>query len=143
MVYPYYAEICALSQLGKKPGYGADIFSGFGGHAVLYLNRVCRRQDLRPIPSSRCATSKGRRPAPTVSASASMPITATPTGWPSKGGISFSRATFKDGEPLTRDAPIGGCSAKAQSKRIYDDVTFHDEVYDGMPAGFHAPELPI
>ena len=45
-LYPFYAEICAVSQLGKKPGFGADIYSGFGGHAVLYLNGVCRKKDV-------------------------------------------------------------------------------------------------
>src|SRR5579859_1753373 len=44
-LFPYYAEICAVSQLGKKPGFGAEISSGIGGHAVLYLNGVCRKPD--------------------------------------------------------------------------------------------------
>src|SRR5689334_13985024 len=41
-LYPYYAELCAVSELKKKPGFGAEISSGMGGHSVLYLNGVCR-----------------------------------------------------------------------------------------------------
>ena len=40
--YPYYAEYCALSQIKKKPGFGADIRGEIGGHAVFYLNGACR-----------------------------------------------------------------------------------------------------
>src|SRR4051812_23756005 len=42
-LFPYYAELCALSEIDKKKGAGVDIGSGGpGGHAVLYLNGVCR-----------------------------------------------------------------------------------------------------
>src|SRR4051812_14278721 len=41
-LYPYYAEFCAVSQIRKKPGFGADTSGGPGGHSVLYLNGVCR-----------------------------------------------------------------------------------------------------
>ena len=38
--FPYYAELCALSELSKKPGFGAPLRSGIGGHSLLYLNGV-------------------------------------------------------------------------------------------------------
>src|SRR5262249_39102106 len=42
-LFPYYAELCALSEIKKKPGFGVDIGSGGpGGHSVLYLNGACR-----------------------------------------------------------------------------------------------------
>src|SRR6185369_4995164 len=44
-VFPFYAELCALSEIKKKPGFGAEFASGFGGHSVLYLNGVCRVAD--------------------------------------------------------------------------------------------------
>ena len=40
--HPLYAEYCALSQIKKKPGFGADIRGEIGGHAVFYLNGACR-----------------------------------------------------------------------------------------------------
>src|SRR3974390_1071820 len=44
-LYPYYAELCAVSQIKKKPGFGANTSGGPGGHSVLYLNGVCRDRD--------------------------------------------------------------------------------------------------
>src|SRR5487761_1673069 len=41
-IYPYYAEICALSEIRKRPGFGAEFSSGMGGHSILYLSGVCR-----------------------------------------------------------------------------------------------------
>ena len=38
---PYYAELCALTEIRKKPGDGVPLHSGIGGHAILYLNGVC------------------------------------------------------------------------------------------------------
>src|SRR5579871_3204829 len=54
-LFPYYAESCAVSQILKKPGFGADIRGGVGGHAVLYLNGVCRD----PASSTRLALCDG------------------------------------------------------------------------------------
>ena len=38
--FPYYAEVCALSELRKKRGHGVLVRSGMGGHSLLYLNGV-------------------------------------------------------------------------------------------------------
>jgi hypothetical protein len=40
--YPYYAEICTLTEIRKKPGFGVPLNSGMGGHCLLYLNGVRR-----------------------------------------------------------------------------------------------------
>src|SRR5215469_15518959 len=48
--YPYYAELCALSEIRKKPGFGVQFRSGMGGHSLLYLSGVCRdRQAGYPV----------------------------------------------------------------------------------------------
>ena len=39
--HAYYAEFCALSQIKKKLGFGADIRGEIGGHAVFYLQGAC------------------------------------------------------------------------------------------------------
>src|SRR5882757_3808753 len=47
LIYPWYAEFCALSEISKKKGFGAEIVPGGpGGHAVFYLNGVCRVKDV-------------------------------------------------------------------------------------------------
>src|ERR1700709_398458 len=47
-LHPYYLEFCALSEQQKKPGYGADLRGGVGGHSTIYLNGVCRVGDGYP-----------------------------------------------------------------------------------------------
>ena len=44
--YPYYAELCATTEIRKKSGDGVPLRSGIGGHAVLYLNGVCRDRQV-------------------------------------------------------------------------------------------------
>src|SRR3954469_825776 len=134
MVFPYYAENCALSQLGKKPGFGADISSGFGGHAALYLNRVCRRQDVDYPVLQMCDEQGGTPSADGVGLSVNAHYE-NATWVAVEGRDFFFRGGLKDGEALSRDT-YRTVQAQAQRKRIYDGVTFHDEVYDGMPAGF-------
>jgi hypothetical protein len=132
--YPYYAEICALSELEKKSGFGAEISSGFGGHAVLYLNGVCRRQDTA-YPVTQMCDEQG--PAPSADGvGISVNAHYSNADWVAVEGRNlFFKGNLKDNEPLTRDT-YRRVLGEAQRKRIYDDVTFHDEVYDGMPAGF-------
>ncbi len=40
-LFPQWVELCAVSQISKKPGYGANIAGGPGGHAVLFLHGAC------------------------------------------------------------------------------------------------------
>ena len=84
-LYPYHAELCALSELRKKPGFGVPLRSGIGGHSLLYLNgvRLDRAQATRRSGSAR----RMRRQNGMASASASIRITGTPTGWPRRGEI--------------------------------------------------------
>jgi hypothetical protein len=134
MVYPYYAELCAVSQLDKKPGFGADISSGFGGHGLLYLNRVCRRQDTDYPVLQMCDEQPARSGADGVGLSVNAHY--SNAEWVAvEGRDFFFKGGLADGQPLTRET-YRRVLAEAQDKRIYDGVTFHDEVYDGMPAGF-------
>jgi hypothetical protein len=133
-LYPYYAEFCAVSQILKKPGFGAEIRGGRGGHAVLYLNGVCRDHDAHY---------------PTL-------VLCDPHGDPDRQGVGLSvnehfknanwvategREFFFHGglaptDRLTRDA-YRQVLAKAQSQGIYDGVQFYDRVFaDDMPEGW-------
>jgi hypothetical protein len=47
----------------------------------------------------------------------------------------FFKGGLTDGQKLTRDI-YRDVLTGAEDKRIYDGVTFHDEVYAGMPVGF-------
>jgi hypothetical protein len=39
-LFPYHAEICAMTELRKKPDFGVPVRSGIGGHLLLYLSGV-------------------------------------------------------------------------------------------------------
>jgi hypothetical protein len=132
-LYPYYAEVCAVSQILKKPGFGADIRGEPGGHAVLYLNGVCRKKDAHYPVLEMCDP-------------------ATP---PDQQGVGISvNSHFKNANWAAipgRDFLFGGglaanarvtreayrqTQARAKAMGIYDGVEFHDEVFDDMPPGW-------
>ena len=41
-IFPYYIETCAVSAMKRTHGPGFKYQGGAGGHAVVYLNGVCR-----------------------------------------------------------------------------------------------------
>ncbi len=125
--HPYYAEYCALSQIKKRPGFGADIRGEIGGHAVFYLQGACR-DPADPYPVLRVCANGG--------AGLSMNAHFRNAKWVATPGRDF----FFDGNlapatPVTRQTYA---SVQREAKRlgIYDGVVFHDGVFDDMPAGW-------
>ncbi len=124
---PVFAEFCAVSQIKKVPGFGADIRGNIGGHAVFYLQGACKDPALAfpvlvPCESGGVGLSMNEhfRNAKWV---------ATP-----------SDAFFFDGGlapdvTLTRDA-YRAVQRRAQALGIYAGVDFHDVVFRDMPAGW-------
>ncbi len=133
-LFPFYAEICAVSQMGKKPGYGAEISSGIGGHAVLYLNGVCRKPGTDYPDLTLCDQIPGKSSADGVGLSVNAHY--ANANWIAVDGRDFFfEGSLKPGQELTR-AIYQTTLAEAKAKRIYDAVDFHDETYRDMPAGF-------
>jgi hypothetical protein len=129
---PYYLEFCALSEIRKKPGYGADIRGGVGGHSTIYLNGVCRTGDGYPelavCPSDPASNGVG------LSVNAHF----ANANWVAIPGREFFyHGDLKPGQPLTRQVYD---ATKAHAKRlgIYDAIRFHDRVFDDMPSGYAA-----
>ena len=133
-LYPYYAEFCALSQIKKKVGYGADIRGEIGGHSVFYLNGACRdpKTDYPTlllcdqVPASADSD-------PRDGVGISMNSHFSNAKWVAIPG----RAFFYDGDlprdhGLTRTDYVRG---KEEAKRlgIYRAVTFQDWVFDDKP----------
>lgn len=120
--FPFYAEYCALSQIKKKPGFGAEVRGDIGGHAVLYLNGACRgaeadRQVLRLCDGSAAGEEDG--------VGISMTEHLRNAKWIAVPG----RAFFFDGglrpdETLTR-ARYLAVRAEARRLGLYDGVAFH------------------
>ena len=128
--HPYYLEFCALSEVQKNPGYGADIRGGVGGHSTIYLNGVCRTDDGYPEV----------RVCPTDPASNGVGLSVNAhfanANWVAIPGRDFFyHGDLKPGQPLTR-AIYDATKAHAKRLGFYDSIRFHDRVFDDMPQDF-------
>ncbi len=129
-LYPYYLEFCALSEIQKKPGYGADIRGGVGGHSTIYLNGVCLAgpgyPELAICPADPASNGVG------LSVNAHF----SNANWIAIPGRDFFyHGDLKPGQALTRQVYD---ATKAHAKRlgIYDAIRFHDRVFEDMPPGY-------
>ncbi len=130
-LYPYYAELCAVSQIRKKPGFGVDTSGGWGGHSVFYLNGVCRDRDVNYPTVKLCDGPDARDQGVGLSVNAHFKN----ANWVATDGPDFFfRGGLSPRERLTR-AAYERARKEAERKGIYDGVIFHDEVFDEMPRG--------
>jgi len=131
--HPYYAEFCALSQIKKKIGYGADIRGEIGGHAVFYLNGACRVAGLDyPV----LAVCDGVDGGPPDGVGLSMNAHFLNAKWVATPGREFFfHGGLAPEAPVTRDTYV---RVQQQAKRlgIYEGVVFHPEVFAAMPPGW-------
>ncbi len=129
-LYPYYTELCAVSEIDKKPDFGAEIVSGGpGGHSVLYLNGVCRGKDSGYPRIELCNGSPGSDQGVGISANEHF----SNANWvATEGRQFFFHGDLPPGAPLTRDA-YAATQISAMDQGIYDGVVFHDTVFDGKP----------
>jgi hypothetical protein len=132
-LYPYYAELCAVSEFKKKPGFGVEVTSGGpGGHEVLYLNGACRDQAAGYPVLKLC---DGATPAAGQGVGISVNAHYKNANWVATEGRSFFlRGDLGPTERLTRLA-YQRTQARAQAMGILDGVEFHDRVFDDMPPG--------
>jgi hypothetical protein len=132
VLFPLYAELCAVSQIKKKPGFGVDTSGGPGGHAVFYLNGVCRDHDAGYPTLVMCAADT---PEDEQGVGLSVNAHFENASWVATDGRDFFfQGDLRPGEKLTR-AAYARTRRTAKAKRIYDGVVFHPEVFRDQPAG--------
>ena len=133
-IYPWYAEFCAVSEISKKPGFGAEIVPGGpGGHSVLYLNGVCRDKSAGYPVVMLCGT--GGPPGDGEGVGLSVNEHYSNANWIATDGRDFlMHGDLHPGEPLTRESYLR-TQAKAEAMGILDGVVFHSWVFDSQPAG--------
>lgn len=131
-IFPYYAEICALSELRKKPGFGAPIVSGMGGHALLYLNGV-RLDRTQGYPVLRLCTAD--EPPAQHGAGVSVNSHYSNANWVAVEGRDFLwRGALVPGEQMTREG-YERTQVLAKAMGCFEGVKFHRELFEAKPAG--------
>ncbi|MDE2239371.1 MAG: hypothetical protein KGJ73_05505 [Rhodospirillales bacterium] len=131
-IFPYYAELCALSELRKKPGFGVPLRSGIGGHLLLYLNgvRVKRNQNGYPVLEI-CAAGEAAKHGAAISVNSHY----RNANWVAFEGREFVfHGAFPAGAPLTRDAHTE-TQRQAQAQGLLEGIEFHEYFFRDKPAG--------
>jgi len=130
--YPYYAEFCALSELRKKPGFGAPLRSGRGGHSLLYLNGVRLDRDAGYPVLRLCYADEAPG---NYGVGISVNSHYRNANWVAVEGRDFLwRGAVAPGERLTR-AAYERTQAQAKAIGFLDGVEFHEEFFRDKPAG--------
>lgn len=125
--HQFFAEYCALSQIKKRPGFGADIRGEIGGHAVFYLNGACR-DPADPYPVLILCERGG--------AGLSMNAHFLNAKWVATPDHDFFfEGGVAPGTPITQ-ATYRAVQREAHRRGIYAGVTFHDVVFADMPQGW-------
>lgn len=130
-LHPYYASLCAASQFRKLPDTGIAIEGGgFGGHAVLYLNGVCRVTDAHYPVLKLCEEGFD---ADDAGVGLSVNDHYENANWVATPGRQFFfHGLIVPGKGLTR-ATYDATVATAEARGILDGVTFRDVYLQARP----------
>ncbi len=130
-LYPYHAELCALSEIRKRPGFGAEFSSGPGGHSLLYLSGV-RLDRAAGYPVLRLCDPSAAPAEHGVGISVNSHY--SNANWVAAEGPDFVfRGALAPGEPLTR-ASYGRTQERAKAMGVLDGIVFHEHFFRDKPA---------
>jgi hypothetical protein len=137
-IFPYYIETCAVSAMKRTHGPGFKYQGGAGGHAVVYLNGVCRDAGSSYPSVHMCGDGE--------------PSTESGVGLSSNGHFSnaawiatpgrqfFFDGALDKGEGVTR-ASYERTQERAKQLGIMNGIIFHEDAYDDIPAGMTRAEF--
>jgi hypothetical protein len=137
-ILPYYAEVCALSELRKKPGFGVPLRSGIGGHLLLYLNGVrVTRSDGYPVLDVNPPGPRAGQDGAAISVNSHY----RNANWVAVEDRDFVfRGALAPGEALTREA-YARTQARARARGLLDGIEFHERFFQDKPAGMSAEDF--
>jgi hypothetical protein len=128
--YPYYAELCALSEIRKKPGFGAEFRSGAGGHSLLYLSGVRLDRDAG-YPTLKLCDENATPGDHGVGISVNSHY--QNANWVAAEGRDFVfRGALARDEPLTRES-YERTQDRAKALGVLDGVEFHEHEFRDKP----------
>jgi hypothetical protein len=132
--FPYYAELSALSEIRKKPGFAVPLRSGIGGHSLLYLHGVHRdRQAGYPVLKLGAAVQAG-----TGGVGISVNSHYRNANWVAADGPDFLwRGALAQGESLIRET-YARTQVLAKELGVLDGVEFHEHFFREKPEGMAA-----
>jgi hypothetical protein len=131
-LYPYHAELCALSELRKKPGFGATVLSGMGGHSLLYLNGV-RLEPGAGYPVLQLCPPEASPETHGVGISINSHY--RNANWVAVEDRDFVlRGALAPGEALTREA-YARTQDEARRRGVLQGIEFHEHFFRDKPAG--------
>jgi hypothetical protein len=130
-IFPYSAEICALTELKKKPGIGVKLRSGMGGHCLLYLNGV-RLDRTAGYPTLRLCE-PGASPG-SHGAGISVNSHYKNANWIAAEGSDFLwTGALEPGDRLNQES-YERTQRHAKAAGILDGVEFHEHLFRDKPA---------
>lgn len=130
--YPYHAELCALSEIRKKPGAGVQFRSGMGGHSLLYLNGVCLDRAVG-YPTLKLCEEGARAEDHGVGISVNSHY--RNANWVAAEGRDFVfRGALRPGEALTPSS-YERTQARAKAMGVLDGIEFHEHLFRDKPRG--------
>jgi hypothetical protein len=131
-IYPYYAELCALTEIRKNPGDGVPLHSGIGGHSVLYLNGVYRDRQVG-YPTLKLCDAEVMAAARGVGISVNSHY--KNANWVATDGPDFLWwGALEPGEKLSR-VSYERTQQRAKAMGLLDGVAFHNHLFRDKPSG--------
>ena len=131
-IFPYYAEVCALSELRKRAGFGVPVYSGMGGHSLLYLHGVRVDRTARyPVLAVHEQNTPGKIPGVGISVNSHYKN----VNWVATESQDFLlQGAISPGERLTESAYLH-TQHRAKDLGILDGIVFHDHLLRDKPHG--------
>ncbi|APH58807.1 hypothetical protein [Granulibacter bethesdensis] len=127
-LFPYYVDICATSQIQKKPGFGASDRGGVGGHMGFFLHGACADRDAHYPVLHLC------RPGEEDGVGIGMDAHFSSAKWSAARGRSFFfHGGMSPDETLT-PARYTQILQQARQDGVLDGISFHDDRFDEKPA---------
>jgi hypothetical protein len=130
-LYPYYAEVSALTEIRKSRASGVKLRSGIGGHSLLYLHGVCLDRTQRYPVLTLCAPDG----APHDGVGISVNSHYKNANWNAVEGRAFLwQGALEPGELVTR-AAYEKTQRQAKAMGVLDGIEFHEHLFADKPAG--------
>jgi hypothetical protein len=128
--YPYHAELCALSEIRKKPGVGVQFRSGMGGHSLLYLSGVCLDRTVG-YPTLKLCEASARPEDHGVGISVNSHY--RNANWVAAEGRDFVfRGELCSDEALTTSS-YERTQLRAKTMGVLDGIEFHEHLFRDKP----------